>query len=217
MSLKDIRVSFVVLMLAVPLRTASGQVLGLPVHNAGVVSGIGIYGEGGWANDDYGKATTFGGTVAAGFGKLGVTGTISSYNPDAAGPNVTSYGGTLNFRVFGGPLVPFSVTLQGGVGYAKPVGGVETLHFPVGAGIALNLPTPGLAIRPWIAPRADVLHTSVSGTSNTDTKFGLSAGVDFSLLMGLAFRASYDMVFADNGQKPGIFGVGIGYHLNVPL
>lgn len=204
---------------------ASAQVLGLPVRNAGVPTGIGIVGEVGFSNDAYGRyaaaeGTTFGGTAAVGFGVFGITATISSTNPSGSGPNVTSYGGTLNAKVFGGPLVPFAVTLQGGIGYWEVPDGLapgvpaDKLHFPLGVGLALSIPTPGLAIKPWIAPRADFLRTSGGSASRTDTEFGISAGIDFSLLMGLGFRASYDLV-TGNGD-PGVFGAGVSYLIKVP-
>ncbi len=89
------------------------------------------------------------------------------YNPDGPAGSKVSVGATGNLRVFGGPLVPLSVTLQGGVGYAKPddsflPGGanIKQWRFPVGVGFALTIPNPALSIKPWLAPRVDIVHTS---------------------------------------------------------
>ena len=95
----------------------SAQVLGLPVENAGIVSGLGLAIDGGLPNDEAGGGHAFGATAALGFGPLGVTARVSRYSPDVADP-LWSAGATLNYKVFGGPLVPIAATLQAGAGYA---------------------------------------------------------------------------------------------------
>jgi len=202
---------------------ARAQVLGIPVYNSGIARGVGLYGDVGFPNAAAGKGTAFGLTGRAGFGPLGVTAIISSFNPDGPVGSVTSVGGTGNLRVFGGPLVPLSVTLQGGVGYAKPdrllpndgVDEVSVLHFPVGVGFALTIPNPVLAIKPWLAPRVDVTRTKTNGVSETDTKFALSGGVELNLLSGLGLQAAYD--YRTGGSShPGVFGIGAHYTFRVP-
>jgi len=193
------------------------QVLGIPVRNAGVTTGIGIAGEVGFPNSDFGKGKAFGASGQIGLGPIGFTASVASYDPKGAGDKITSLGATANFKVFGGPLIPFSVTLQGGAGYwdEDEVGGkVKYWHFPVGLGLGLNIPNPVLAIRPWIAPRLDVLRES-NGSSETSTDFGISGGVDLNLLSGLGFRASYDWV-SHEGQHPAVFAVGAHYVFKVP-
>jgi opacity protein-like surface antigen len=203
--------------------TASAQVLGLPVYNSGVPHGVGIYGNVGFPNADYGKGTAFGATGRVGLGFIGASATIATYNPQGAGPSITSVGGTADIKVFGGPLVPLSVTLQGGLGYWKttiagPAGVLvdeKTFHAPVGLGIALSIPNPVLAIKPWIAPRLDIVHTSIPGASNTDTHFGISGGVEFNLLSGIGAQLAYDWM--KNGSvKPGVFEAGLHYTIRVP-
>ena len=151
---------------------------------------------------------------------------LSTYDPDAPSGSDVSVGATLNLRVFGGPLVPLAVTLQGGVGYAKPddqvckggLGEVSELHFPVGAGFALTIPNPALAIKPWLAPRFDIVRRSPEGLEDeTDTEFGLSGGIELNLLNGLrGARQSMTLVFVKTGGNPGVFGVGAHYTFAVP-
>ena len=75
----------------------------------------------GFPNDEAGGGTAYGVTGAGpASGPFGATATLSTFNPDGPGGSDVSVGGTLNYRLLGGPLVPLSVTLQGGVGYAKP-------------------------------------------------------------------------------------------------
>ncbi len=145
---------------------------------------------------------------------------VSTFDPEGNGENDVSLGATLNYRVIGGPLVPLSVTLQGGIGYSKPdltiLPDDETeLRFPVGLGFALTIPNPALAIRPWIAPRVDVVKVSGGGVSETETNFGLGGGVEFNLLNGFGLHAAYDRLFLDGGD-PSVFGVGAHYAFRIP-
>ena len=201
---------------------AAAQVRGIPVYNNGVPRGIGIYGDVGLPNDEAGGGTAYAVTGKAGFGILGVTAMLSSYNPDGPADSDLSVGATANYRVFGGPLVPLAVSLQGGVGYAKPETGllpdddVTQWRFPVGVGFALTIPNPALAIQPWLAPRLDIVRTSADGVdARTDTEFALSGGIELNLLNGLGVHAAYDAVFAEGGT-PGVFGVGAHYNFRVP-
>ncbi|HYC31804.1 MAG TPA: hypothetical protein VEB59_05905, partial [Gemmatimonadales bacterium] len=202
--------------------TVAAQVRGIPVYNNGVPRGIGIYGDVGLPNDEAGGGTAYALTGRAGFGVLGVSAMLSSYNPDGPADSDVSVGGTASYRVFGGPLVPLAVSLQAGIGYAKPEAGllpdddVTLLRFPVGLGFALTIPNPALAIQPWLAPRIDITRRSADGVdAETSTDFALSGGIELNLLNGLGVHAAYDAVFADGGT-PGVFGVGAHYNFRVP-
>ena len=201
-------------------RSVGAQVRGIPVYNSGVASGIALYGDVGFPDSSAGKGTAFALTGRAGFGAFGATAILSSFNPDGPASSDVSVGAALNYKVFGGPLVPLSVTLQGGIGYAKPdlglLPGDETeLRFPVGLGFALTIPNPSLAIRPWIAPRVDIIKVSNGGVSNTETNFGLGGGLELNLLNGFGLHAAYDRVFVDGGD-PSVFGLGAHYAFRVP-
>jgi hypothetical protein len=197
------------------------QVRGIPVYNSGVASGIAVYGNVGFPNDPAGGGAAFALTGRAGFGPFGATAILSTYNPDGPVGSDVSVGGTLNYKLFGGPLIPLSVTLQGGIGYAKPDSSllpdadIDELRFPVGLGFALIIPNPVLAIRPWIAPRLDIVRRSTAGVSDTETNFGLGGGLELNLLSGLGMHAAYDRVFADGGD-PSVFGVGVHYAFRIP-
>jgi opacity protein-like surface antigen len=220
-SIHRLLVSAGVALVAAVAPPAQAQVRGLPVYNSGVSSGIALYGDVGLSNTDAGKGTAFGLTGRAGFGPLGVTAILSAFNPDGPAGNKVSVGGTLNYKLFGGPLIPLSVTLQGGIGYFKPDTGFlpsgqqNALRFPVGLGFALTIPNPALAIKPWIAPRVDIVRVSGGGSSNTETNFGLGGGLELNLLSGLGVHAAYDRVFT-NGGDPGVFGFGAHYAFRIP-
>ena len=201
--------------------SAGAQVRGIPVYNAGVPRGIGVYGDVGFPNDEAGGGTGYAVTGRAGFGLFGASAMLSSYNPDGAGDSDLSVGATLNYRIFGGPLVPLAVALQGGIGYAKPDDGAlpdldSQLRFPIGVGFALTIPNPVLAIKPWLAPRIDIVRTSFDGAdAETDSDFALSGGLELNTLGGFGLHATYDAIFADGGT-PGVFGVGAHYTFRVP-
>lgn len=192
------------------------QVTGLPVHNAGISSGLTIGAVVGFPDADYGKGTAFGARGALGLGPFGVSAVVSNWNPKGPGDGQTAVGGYVNLKVFGGPLIPLSVTLQGGAEYTSN-SGIKVLHAPVGLGFALKIPNPALAIKPWLAPRLDIVK--VSGTllnDDTETNFGLSGGVDFSLLGGIGFGVAYDRTFAGNSVNPSVLSAGINYSIKIP-
>jgi hypothetical protein len=199
---------------------AGAQVRGIPVYNSGVASGIALYGDLGFSNADAGKGTALAVTGRAGFGPLGVSAILSTFNPDGPAGGKASVGATLNYKIFGGPLIPLSATLQGGIGYSKPDTGLlpgqnTELRFPVGLGVALTIPNPALAIRPWIAPRVDIVRSSGGGSSTTKTNFGMGGGLELNLLNGFGLHAAYDRVFTDGGD-PSVFGIGAHYAFRIP-
>jgi hypothetical protein len=217
--IRSVLVATVLAIMAAPL---AAQVRGIPVYNNGVPRGIGLYGDVGFPDDEAGGGKAFALTGRVGFGTLGATAMLSTYDPDGPPGSDLSVGATGNLRLFGGPLVPLLVTLQAGVGYAKPESGVlpdesvDQWHFPVGLGFMLTIPNPALAIKPWLAPRLDIVTTTPDGgESTTDSEFGLSGGVELNLLSGLGFHAAYDAVFSDG--TPGVFGVGAHYSFRTGL
>jgi Outer membrane protein beta-barrel domain len=192
---------------------SAAQNPGLPVINNGIATGLTLSGDVGFPNDAAGGGTAFGATGKVGLGPLGVSGSISRYKPDG-GESYVSLGATANWKLFGGPLIPFAVNFQAGASRFKDEG-ATLWHFPVGLGFSARIPTTVIGVKPWIAPRIDISRVSGGGLSNTDTNFGFSAGIELNLLSGLGFHASYDYVKAD-GATPSIFGVGVHYGLNIP-
>lgn len=220
--MRIVRGAWMSIALATAAAPAMAQVQGLPVENAGVVSGLGLSFDAGLPNEAAGGGHAFGATAALGLGALGVTARVSRYSPDIDDP-LWSAGATLNYKVFGGPLVPIAATLQAGAGYASPefacvppgACDVNQWRFPIGLGVSVTIPSPALAIKPWIAPRVDIVRTSLDGTSETETDFGVSGGVQLNLLTGLGLHATYDLMMADPENR-GIFGAGLHYTFRLP-
>jgi hypothetical protein len=190
----------------------SAQAFGLPVNNSGVPTGLGLYADVAFPNGAAGDGTTFAASGRLGISRIGITATIASFNPSGPDNTLTSIGGSFNYKLLGGPLIPFSATFQSGLAYASS-NGAGFWHLPIGVGFAITIPNPALAIKPWIAPRIDLTHAP--SPAGWDSNFGFSTGVEFNLLSGLGFQASYDRVFV-TGSDPGIFAVGAHYGLRIP-
>ena len=201
----------------------AAQVPGLPVRNAGIGTGIGVAADIGFPSADAGKGVALGASGQAGLGPLGVSATLSTWDPKGDAKRFSAVGATGNLKIFGGPLIPLSVTAQAGAGYSRftrDVAGeapvtTKSLHLPVGVGLAVTIPNPVFSIKPWVAPRLDILRTTVESDTpaetSTDTNFGISAGVDLGFVSGLLFRVMYDRVQAGGGSHPSIVSVGAGY------
>jgi len=202
------------------------QVAGLPVRNAGIGTGIGIAGDVGFPNAAAGKGVAIGATGVIGLGPLGVSASVAHWSPkDAPLGAINSYGGTANLKIFGGPLIPISVTAQAGIahynqGGLPDEGSVSATHIPVGLGLALTIPNPVFSIKPWVAPRVDVSRVKTTpglvqggvATSDTDTNFGISGGVDLGFLSGLLVRTMYDRV-KRSGTTVSVFSLGVGFQV----
>jgi hypothetical protein len=192
----------------------AAQVRGLPVRNAGLGTGASIAGDLGFPNSDAGSGYALGATFGLGAGPIGFTVTAARFDPKGAAAKQNSFGGTLNLKVFGGPLVPLTVTMQGGLAYQKS-GAIGDYHMPLGVGFALTIPNPAFSLKPWVAPRLDFTHTSnptAAGSSNT-SKFGISGGVDIGFLGGFMIRTMYDRVHLAQGINPAVVSVGLGLRL----
>ena len=211
-----------VLALALGAAPARAQNPGLPVYNQGVPRGIALYGDVGFPNDEAGGGPAYGVPAGRVRPRSAPRPRCRRSIPRRRAGSDVSVGGTLNYKLLGGPLVPLSVTLQGGVSYAKPDEGflpgedVSAYHFPIGIGFALVIPNPVLSIHPWLAPRVDIAYTKAGGASNTETNFGLCGGLELNLLNGFGIHAAYDRVFAKDVADPATFGIGAHYAFRVP-
>ncbi len=184
----------------------SAQVLGLPVVNSGVPVGIQVAADVGITNADYGKVTTVGASAGIGVGFFGVGGQVARYSPKV-GDAVTATGLSASMRLVGGPLVPFRLMMMAGVAHWT-MNTVGVTHVPVSIGLAATIPNPAFGIKPWIAPRID--YTRSGGAS--DTRFGISAGIDLAMLNGFSIRGAYDKLSV-KGASPSIISFGVGYSL----
>jgi hypothetical protein len=194
---------------------AASQSLGLPVVNNGAATGISVAADIGFNSNDAGSTgTALGARASVGLGFFGVSAMISRFAP-TSGDAIVAPGLSATLRLLGGPLVPFRITAQAGA--SRWTDGTATMtRVPLSIGLSATIPNPAFAIKPWIAPRLDILHsgdTSIEGdplTSN-EAHFGISGGVDVSLLNGISIRGAYDRTSTNAGGHASIFSLGLGF------
>jgi hypothetical protein len=241
--MKLVKVILLGLVGAVIVRPASAQIQGMPVYfnpRGGV--GLTISGDVGrvvtnrfGSTSSLSKPFAFGGGVRLGLPFISVGAMAAVYDPKITNQgNEQQYAGTAALKVFGGPLIPLSVSLQAGVGYLKVgsgTGATSNVSIPIGIGVALNVPTPGASIAPWVAARVQVNSVSTGGgignVSQTQLGFGTSGGLNIGTPAGLGFHVAFD--WATFGGRPSspitslrdrrqllTVGGGVHYTLKIP-
>ena len=192
---------------------AAAQLLGMPVWNSPKGgTGITVSADVGIPNEEYGKGTAFGarGSIGLGTLTLGVGG--ASYSPDS-GSSVTSLGATAGFRVIGGSLLPVALNLQVGAARATASGAPSLTNFLVGAGVSVNVPTPGINIEPYLSV-SNRWH-KFEGATSTESNIGWVLGANVGLGM-LGLHIAYDSE-SDAGTTGSVIGIGAHFQLKAPI
>jgi hypothetical protein len=136
-----------------------------------------------------------------GFGPFGVTAAVGQYKVSGFTGKMT-YGATVAMKLFGGGLVPVSITAQAGVSQLKTILGSTTTYAPVGVAVRANLPL--FPLKPF------AVGYYTLGSSGVLKEFRATLGADFNFLLGLGVHAGYDFGTGTNTQN----GWGIGAHFN---
>jgi hypothetical protein len=202
--------------LALSASSATAQMFGNPVYvPVGMGTGVNIAGDfGHGVNVASGKGNYFGGRVTLGLPFFYVTAGAGSYKAQGATTSQTEFGGNLGLNLLHLPLVPVKVSAQAGAGYVK-VGTNKLLNFPVALAVGVSLPTPGIGITPWIAPRLQVNYATATGVSSTKAYVGGSGGVNVHFSM-IGIHAAVDYLHVGSGVSPLTFGVGASLGLTLP-
>jgi len=222
---------------------ASAQLTGLPVyHMPKSVTGVTFNGDFGIcasgctdALDVDNNPSFVGARVGLGLPIVSFEIGLGSFNTDETGADKEiTFAGKAAVQVFGGPLVPVSVSLQAGVGITK-FGDLNTDLFeltlttiPIGVGIGVNVPTPGASIEPWIAPRIQVsreklTRAGLGSATETNTNVGISAGLNVGFASGLGLHLALDYLNVTGVDAAGVelpdpitFGIGLHYTFKLP-
>ena len=217
------RIGRVMIAAALPLvagaTAARAQLAGIPVYfNPHGGTGFGVAANVGLPNSDAGGGTAYGVAGSLGAGPITVTAMVGGWKGTGFSSAQASFGGDVAYKVFGGGLLPIAVAVQAGYGSVKiPVGINSTVtQTTIPLGVGLSFDPPLFPLKPWIAPRVDL----VSGGGSNTTNFRISAGVNFNLLLGFGVHAAVDW-----GQKkvgsttisPLILGVGAHFNFHVPM
>ena len=215
------RAPLIIAALLLSATPAAAQFLGMPVWNSPKGgSGITVYGDVGVPDSDYGKGTAFGARGAVGFGNLGFSLGLASWEPEDAGESVMSYGGQVSFRVFGGALMPISINLQGSIGWSDEKAGLpKSTRAIAAAGVGANIPFVGLEVYASPGVRyTDYGDLDVPGLptepGSNDTNFGMAIGA--SARFGLfGAHLAYDFENTDGGTVS-VIGLGASLGFSLP-
>ena len=197
---------------------AVAQWAGMPAwNNPKGGTGVTINGDLGFPNNNGGKGTAFGARATLGLANISLTAGVSSWKPKGFSNSATSVGGTAQFKVIGGSLIPVALNIQLGAGTTSSVdSGTATqpklTMLLAGAGISVNVPTPGINIEPYlsISNRWD----KPSGQS-TESNIGWVLGANVGLGM-LGLHVAYDSQKL-LGTTRGIIGIGVHVALKAPM
>ena len=205
------RIVIVTALALLPAAAASAQLMGMPIFNSPKGgTGISVNADLGLPGEQAGKGTAFGGRASVGLANITITGGVSSWKPDGAPESITSYGGTLAFKVIGGGLAPVAINvLAGGAGNSGGISGVTTAL--IGAGVSAGLPTPGISIEPY-ATVTNIWSIS-SGTTDSDVGVTFGANLGFGMT---GLHLAYTTV-SEGGASRSVFGIGAHVSLKAPI
>src|SRR5262245_35108809 len=214
------RMSLVIALLGMvsAARPTTAQWQGMPVwNNPKGGTGVTIDGDVGFPNTNAGKGTAFGARATFGFSALSLTAGLSSWTPDGADEGTTTWGGTAQFRMIGGSLIPVSLNLQAGWGTASEITGAlpspKTSNYLIGAGVSVSVPTPGLSIEPYLSV-SNRWHDAQPGSTESSVGWVIGANVGFGMF---GMHVAYDSESASGGTKLGVLGLGAHYAFKAPV
>ncbi len=222
----------VALLAGVLVTPAAAQIHGTATYAAMPGTGVTISGD--WAmglNDDTKwendqgeiKAPMYvGGRIGLGLEKFGVWAGAGAHPIGISGASAKiGFGGGAGFHVLSGPDMPVTVSVQGGIGYWK-YDTEKDLIVPFGVLLAINVPTTGVGVVPWIYPRGEYFSYKDSSAPEFDENkvgFGVSGGLMLTLPMGFGLDATLDwktISFTDYKYKPLTLSAGLHYKITVP-
>lgn len=199
MKLSKVLAAAVVLSLAGA--AARAQIPGLPFYPT--PTGMGVLASADYAVPGSGQ-TMLALRAGIGFGPFGATAAVGQYKATNFSREI-AYGASAAMKLFGGGLLPVTISAQGGFGQLKfvsPLINYTTTYVPVGAAVRGNLPL--FPLKPF------VVGYYVLG-SNVKKEFRVTVGADFNLLLGLGVHAAYDM------GSQNTWGVGAHFNFRMPV
>ncbi len=197
----------------------AAQWAGMPAwNNPKGGTGVTVAGDVGFPNSNLGEGTAFGARATFGLANIDLTAGISSWSPKDAGASTTSFGGVADFRAIGGSLVPVALNIQLGATTSSAITtATDTVpkmtNIITGAGLSVNVPTPGLTIEPYVSI-SNRWHVQSGGSTLSNFGWVIGANLGFGM-MGL--HIAYDSEKLDNGSTAGVVGVGAHYSFKAPM
>lgn len=208
------RIATIAALIGLGATPAVAQWAGMPVwNNPKGGTGVTIDGDLGLPNSNGGKGTAFGARATLGIANISLTAGLSSWKPSGATSSTTSVGGVAQFKVIGGSLIPVAVNIQLGGGTTNAVGTQPKVTMLVaGAGVSVNVPTPGLSIEPYLSV-GNRWNKPSGGSTVSNVGWVVGANIGFGML-GLHF--AYDSQKIGSVTR-GIIGIGAHVALKAPI
>jgi len=212
------RIAVLMTMIAGAASPAVAQWQGMPAwNNPKGGTGVTINGDLGVPNTDAGKGTAFGTRGTLGLANISFTAGIASWKPKGASASSTSVGGVAQFRAIGGSLIPIALNIQLGAGTASAISGTvprpKMTNILAGAGLSVNVPTPGLSIEPYLSV-SNRWHKPSGGSTESNIGWVLGANVGFGML---GLHVAYDSEKLNGGGTAGVLGIGAHIALKAPI
>ncbi len=211
--------------LAMVAAPAKAQLMGYPVYAWTSGPGLTLAGDfGRGLNDESGRLNAFGGRVGVSLPMVHFWAGAATLDLRVDGiGNEFTFGGGFGIDVFDPPLVPVAITFQAGAGYmnqSDPLGLGNDLgvwNVPIAVAFTFDVPSPGIDVTPWVAPRVHYLRSSFGGASNSEFGFGASGGLAVTLPAGFGAHFAADfMSIGDPSVQPLVFGAGLHYRIALP-
>ena len=184
------------LLIATP---AVGQLINFPVLALAPGDADGATSVGaGWArglNDDSNKQSAFGAGFQRAMERVSF-GASAGYV--ATDTDELTLAGSVGVHVLPDNDAPVQVTVQSGLGWMSIDGtpdNTSLLNIPVGVAIQSNNDSP---VSAWVMPRINFLRDSSGGVSNTESKFGASAGAAYTSEGGVGVGVAFDLQRAES-------------------
>ena len=213
------RMLMVIAAVALANAPLAAQWMGMPAwNNPKGGSGFTLNGDVGFPNSNLGEGTAFGARGTFGMANLSLTAGITSWSPKDAGASSTSIGGVADFRVIGGSLMPVALNIQLGASTASAINTSsltlpKTTNIITGAGISVNVPTPGLSIEPYLSI-SNRWHDQSGGSTVSNFGWVIGANAGFGM-WGL--HLAYDSEKLDGGGTASVVGVGAHVSFKAPM
>ena len=169
-----------------------------------------------WNNPKGGTGVTVDGDL--GFPNTNTfTAGVSNWKPSGYSQSLMSVGGTAQFKVIGGSLIPVALNFQLGASTTSSVDtGAVTLVPKVttalaGAGVSVNVPTPGINIEPYLSI-SNRWRKPSGGSTASNVGWVIGANVGFGML---GLHLAYDSQKV-GGVTRGVIGIGAHVALKAP-
>jgi hypothetical protein len=226
-----VRRSVLVVLLAATLADPlAAQLNSMPVHYSPKGgTGFTVYGDfGKGLNEESGENTAFAARAVLGVSAitLGVgVGTVNASIPGlSSDENNFQWMAMAAFRILGGGPIPAAINIQAGYGRLA-TDSIAEVNVPVGVGLSVSAPVPGITLEVWGAPRISYRRVTVGASSETQTGFGLSGGINFGFSIGLGGYVALDWQSLSDvtdgdfpliGGNPALLGVGVSWNIKLP-